>query len=107
MPELPIGAHVLTVHLPPEGFRAYIFSDRCSQNVQQIFSNFKVLKILFLISLKYSNLGITPVKITENLRNSEKNQRKFDENLQSLPSPSKINKIARKINENCKNYAIV
>ena len=43
------------------------------------------------ISLKYSNLGITPVKITEILRNSEKNRRKFDEKLRNLPSPLKMN----------------
>ena len=43
-------------------------------------------------SLKSSNLGINPVKTTDFLRNSEKNRRKFDENLQNLPSLSKINK---------------
>ena len=44
------------------------------------------------MSLKYSNLGLTPVKITEILRNSEKNRRNFDEKLQALQSPSNINK---------------
>ena len=45
------------------------------------------------ISLKYSNLGIAPVKITEIiLRISETHRRKFDEKLQNLPSPLKINK---------------
>ena len=44
------------------------------------------------VYMKYSNLGINPVKTTEILRNSEKNRRNFDENLQNLPSLSKINK---------------
>ena len=34
----------------------------------------------FHISLKCGNLGITPVKITEILKNSEKSRRNFDEN---------------------------
>ena len=55
-------------------------------------------------SLKSSKIGITPVKTTEILRNSEKNRRKFDENLQNLPSLSKINK---NFAEFCKNYAKV
>ena len=55
-------------------------------------------------SLKSSKIGITPVKTTEILRNSEKNRRKFDENLQNLPSLSKINKNCA---EFCKNGAKV
>ena len=55
-------------------------------------------------SLKSSKIGITPVKTTEILRNSEKNRRKVDENLQNLPSLSKINK---NFAEFCKNGAKV
>ena len=58
----------------------------------------------FANSLKSSKIGITPVKTTEILRNSEKNRRNFDENLQNLPSLSKINKTCA---EFCKNGAKV
>ena len=71
--------------LPLVGFKAYIFSDRCAQNLQQHFSTNLLLKYFFHISLKYSNLGITPVKITEILRNSDffwKNRWIFDKHLQ-------------------------
>ena len=44
------------------------------------------------ISLEYENLGITLSEIIEILRNSGKNPLKFDEKLQNLPSPKKINK---------------
>ena len=57
-----------------------------------------------LTSTKCSNLGISPVKIIEILRNSEKIRRTFDEKLQNLPSPLKINKNCV---ESCKNYANV
>ena len=70
-----------------------------------IFRKFgQISKKKFANSLKSSNLGITPVKTTEILRNSEKNRRKFDENLQNLPSLSKINKNCA---EFCKNGAKV
>ena len=57
----------------------------------------------FSISLKYSNLGITPVKNTEILRNLEKDRRKFNENLQNMPSLSKINKNCVEFCKNCAN----
>ena len=44
------------------------------------------------ISLKYENLDITLSEIIEILRNSGKNPLKFDEKLQNLLSPKKINK---------------
>ena len=44
------------------------------------------------ISLKYENLDITLSEIIEILRNSGKNWLKFDEKLQNLLSPKKINK---------------
>ena len=52
------GGRVL---LPPEGFRAHIFSNRFSQNLQQK-KNAGKFQQFFHISLKYSNLGIPPVK---------------------------------------------
>ena len=58
-----------------------------------------------VISLKYGNLGTTPVNITEILRFSEKNPRKFDENLQNLPSS--LSKINKNCAEFCKNGAKV
>ena len=67
----------------------------------EIWANFQKK---FANSLKSSKIDITPVKTTEILRNSEKNRRKFDENLQNLPSLSKINKNCA---EFCKNGAKV
>ena len=45
-----------------------------------------------LISLKYENLDITLSEIIEILRNSGQNPLEFDEKLQNLLSPKKINK---------------
>ena len=76
-----------------------------SPNIFHIFRKFgQISKKKFANSLKSSKIGITPVKTTEILRNSEKNRRKFDENLQNLPSLSKINKNCA---EFCKNGAKV
>ena len=77
-----------------------------SQNgFRQIPTKFSAkLKLFFHITLKYGNLGITPVKSTKIVRNSEKNRRNFDEKLQNLPSLSKINK---NFVEFCKNGAKV
>ena len=80
------GACPLARLLPPEGFRAYIFVNIFT-NLQRSFSNCFLLAIVH-ISLKYSNLGITPVKITT---------KKIGENLtklilQNLPSPLNIKK---------------
>ena len=44
------------------------------------------------ISQKYENLDITLSEIIEILRNSGKKSAKFDEKLQNLLSPKKINK---------------
>ena len=76
-----------------------------SPNIFHIFRKFgQISKKKIANSLKSSKIGITPVKTTEILRNSEKNRRKFDENLQNLPSLSKINKNCA---EFCKNGAKV
>ena len=50
----------------------------------------QVQSCAFHISLQCSNLGITSVKITEILPNSEKNRRKFDENGDSRESVSAL-----------------
>ena len=75
-----------------------------SPNIFHIFRKFGQISKKIANSLKSSKIGITPVKTTEILRNSEKNRRKFDENLQNLPSLSKINKNCA---EFCKNGAKV
>ena len=53
------------------------------------------------MALKYSNLGTTPVKITEVLQKSAENRQEFDENLQSLSSRLKINKNCIAFCKNC------
>ena len=95
--------HSLTAQVDSKIFRVQI-----GGGLHHIFSHFPEIWAnfpkKFANSLKSSKIGITPVKTTEILRNSEKNRRKFDENLQNLPSLSKINK---NFAEFCKNSAKV
>ena len=65
------------------------FSDRFPAISHQNFAKFRQISE---ISLKYENLDITLSEIIEILRNSGKNWLKFNEKLQNLLSPKKINK---------------
>ena len=80
-----------------------IFQTDFHRNLQEIFSMF------FRFLLKCSILGITPAKITEILRNSEKNRRiVHGKKKQNLRSPLKMHNIALNFAQNganvLKNY---
>ena len=69
--------------------RIHFFRTDFQQFRIRILQNFSKIS---QISLKYENLDITLSEIIEILRNSGKNPLKFDEKLQNLLSPKKINK---------------
>ena len=102
---LKISFRVLFSFVHPSCAVARIKGSGVSTTYFHIFRKFgQISPKKFANSLKSSKIGITPVKTTEILRNSEKNRRKFDENLQNLRSLSKINKNFAEI---CKNSAKV